>query len=166
MSLAVKTVRQKHQASGELTQLLDEFRQMVNACITIGNEHAISSRRTLSSLAYQRLNRDMPGYYRLGAISAATSILRNYRKARKKHTLTRFPYAKKLMLTSCYGFKIVNDLLRLPVRPRRYVCFKLNGHTLQVLSGLNVRSVTLTQNAVSLSYSKEQLRLNRKDTSV
>src|SRR5437867_9085861 len=90
-----------------------------------------------------------------GPSGIAASILHNYRKARKKHTLTRFPYAKKLMLTSCYGFKIVNDLLRLPVRPRRYVCFKVNGHTLQVLSGLNVRSVTLTPNAVSLSYSKE-----------
>jgi len=154
-SPAIKTVRQKLQPSGELIQLLDEFRRMVNVCIMIGNEHDVSSRRTLSPLAYPRLSREMLGYYRLGAISIAASILHNYRKARKKRALTRFPYAKKLMLTSCCGFKIVNDLLRLPVRPRRYVCFKLNGHTLQVLSGLNVRSVTLTPNAVSLSYSKE-----------
>jgi len=154
-SPAIKTVRQKLQASGELIQLLDEFRRMVNVCIMIGNEHDVSSRMTLSSLAYPHLSREMPGYYRLGAISIAASILHNYRKARKKHALTRFPYAKRLMLTSCYGFKIVSDLLRLPVRPRRYVYFKLNGHTLQVLSGLNVRSVSLTPNAVSLSYSKE-----------
>ena len=39
---------------------------MVNVCIMIGNEHDVSSRMTLSSLAYPHLSREMPGYYRLG----------------------------------------------------------------------------------------------------
>ncbi|TMI07395.1 hypothetical protein E6H34_08220 [Candidatus Bathyarchaeota archaeon] len=59
------------------------------------------------------------------------------------------------MLKTCYGFKIENNLLRLPVKPREYVYVKLNGHTLQVISGLNVRSITLTPGSVSISYSKE-----------
>src|SRR5436309_31879 len=58
------------------------------------------------------------------------------------------------MLTTCYGFKIHENLLRLPVKPREYVYLKLNDHTLQIISALSVRSVTLTPR-VSISYSKE-----------
>src|SRR5436853_3416814 len=36
-----------------------------------------------------------------------------------------------------------------------YVYVKLNSHTLQILSGLSVRSVTLTPDSLCLRYSKE-----------
>jgi len=153
--LAVKTVRQKHKASTDLLLLLNEFRRMVNVCVAVGIEENVSSFKTLSLKSYHRLSRDMLGYYRLGAISTATGILRNHRKARKKNPRTRLPYAKKLMLTTCYGFKIQKGLLRLPVKPRQYSYVNLSNHTLQTLSGLNIRSVTLTPDFVSVSYSKE-----------
>jgi len=151
----VKTVRQKHEASADLLRLLNEFRRMVNVCIAVGMEENVSSLKTLSLRSYHRLSRGILGYYRLCAISAATGILRNYRKTRKKNPRTRFPYARKLMLTTCYGFKIQNGLLRLPVRPRQYSYVRLNNHTLQVLSGLSVHSVTLTPDLLTISYSKE-----------
>src|SRR3989440_689672 len=150
---AVKMVRQKHQTPANLLWLLDEFRCMVNVCIAIGIEENVSSLKTLSLRSYHRLSRDNLSYYRLCAISAATGILRNYRKAKRKNPRTRVPYAKKLMLTTCYGFEITDDLLRLPVKPRKYVYLKLNNHTLRVLSGLNVRSVTVTPASVSIAYS-------------
>ena len=156
---ALKTVRQKHEVSPELLRLLDEFRRMVNVCIAVGIEENVSSLKTLSLRSYHRLSRDMPSYYRLCAISKATGILHNHRKAKKKNPRTRFPCARKLMLTTCYGFKIQNGLLRLPVRPRHYVYVKLNSHTLRVLSGLNVRSVTLTRESLSISYSKETVEI-------
>src|SRR5438132_12117748 len=131
--LSIKSVRQKHQASKDLLKLLDEFRRMVNVCVAIGIEENISSRMTLSLASYHRLSRDILGYYRLGAISTATGILRNHRKARKKNPRTRLPYAKKLMLTTCYGFKIQKGLLRLPVKPRQYGYVNLSNHTLQTL---------------------------------
>ncbi|TMI57799.1 IS200/IS605 family element transposase accessory protein TnpB [Candidatus Bathyarchaeota archaeon] len=152
---AVKMVRQKHQTPANLLWLLDEFRCMVNVCIAIGIEENVSSLKTLSLRSYHRLSRDNLSYYRLCAISAATGILRNYRKAKRKNPRTRVPYAKKLMLTTCYGFEITDDLLRLPVKPRKYVYLKLNNHTLRVLSGLNVRSVTVTPASVSIAYSIE-----------
>ena len=146
-------VRQKHQTPANLLWLLDEFRCMVNVCIAIGIEENVSNLKTLSLRSYHRLSRDNLSYYRLCAISAATGILRNYRKAKRKNPRTRVPYAKKLMLTTCYGFEITDDLLRLPVKPRKYVYLKLNNHTLRVLSGLNVRSVTVTPASVSIAYS-------------
>src|SRR2546425_2064853 len=157
--LAVKAVRQKHQASVGLLRLLDEFRSMVNVCIAVGIRENVSSLKTLSLKSYHHLSHDILGYYRLGAISTATRILRNDRKAKKKNPWTKVPYAGKLMLTTCYGFKIQNGLLRLPIKPRQYVYVKLNNHTLNVLSGLNVRSVTLTPDSLSISYSKEMVEI-------
>ena len=157
--LAVKTIRQNHQASIDLLLLLDEFRRMVNVCITVGIEENASSLKTLSLKSYHRLSRDILGYYRLGAISVATGILRNYRKAERKNPRTRVPFARKLMLTTCYGFKIQNNLLRLPVKPRHYVYVKLNSHTLRALSGFDVRSVTLTPVSISISYSRETVEI-------
>jgi putative transposase len=132
---------------------------MVNVCITVGIEENVSSLKTLSLKAYHRLSHDMFSYYRLCAISTATGILRNYRKAKKKNPRTKLPYAKKLMLSTCYGFKIQNDLLRLPVKPREHIHVRLNIHTLQTLFGLNVRSVTLTPNSLGITYSKETIEI-------
>ena len=44
----VKSVRQKHEASADLLQLLDEFRRMVNVCVAVGIEENVSSLKTLS----------------------------------------------------------------------------------------------------------------------
>ena len=132
---------------------------MVNVCVAIGIEENISSLKSLSLKSYHRLSRDILSYYRLCAISTPTGILHNHRKAVRKNSRTRIPYAKKLMLTTCYGFKIQNDLLRLPVKPRKYVYVRLNSCTVQVLSGLNVRSVTLTSNSLGITYSKETVEI-------
>ena len=153
--LAVKSVRQKHRASIELLRLLDQFRRMVNVCIAVGIEENVSSLKTLSSKSYHRLSRDMLGYYRLGAIGTATVILHNYRRAKKKNPRTVIPYAWRLMLTTCYGFKVRDGLLKLPVKPRQSVYVKLNSHTLQAISRFSVRSVTLTPGELSVTYLRE-----------
>jgi len=161
--LALRAVSQKHQASGELLPLLEEFRRMVNVCITVGMEENISSLKTLSSKAYHRLTKGTPGYYRFSAVSTATGILRNYRKAKRENRVATFPYARKLMLrtyASCGGFKIQDGFLRLSVRPRAFIHIKLNSYTLQVLSGMTVRSVTVTPGVLSISYSKEVAQVN------
>jgi len=157
--LAVKSVRQKHQASVELLWLLDEFRRMVNVCIAVGIEENISSLKTLSLKSYYRLSREMLGYYRLGAIGIATVMLHNYRKAKKKNPRTRIPWARKLMLTTCYGFRVKDSLLRLPVKPWRYVYLNLNTQTLKVLSGVDIRSVTLTPHSLSMTYRKDTIEI-------
>jgi putative transposase len=156
---AFKTVRQKHQASAELLQLLDEFRRMVNVCIAVGIEENVSSLKTLSLKAYHRLSRDMLGYYRLCAISTATVILRNYRKAKRKNPRTRLPHARRPMLTTCYGFKIDDGLLRLSIKPRQFAYVKLSDHTQQTLSAFNIRSVTLTPDSLGIAYSRETVEI-------
>jgi hypothetical protein len=43
VKMAVKAIRQKHNASPDLLRLWDEFRRMVNVCIAIGIQENISS---------------------------------------------------------------------------------------------------------------------------
>jgi len=68
---------------------------MVNVCVMIGIEQNISSLKALASRTYPCLSRDILAYYRLGAISAATGIIHNHRKANKKSPRTKLPCAKK-----------------------------------------------------------------------
>ena len=59
------------------------------------------------------------------------------------------------MLIDCYGFKIINDNLRLTIKPKQYVYLPLNQRTMAVLSGYTVRSVTLTTCTIVIAFSKE-----------
>src|SRR5712664_1404437 len=101
----------------------------------------------------------MLGYYRVCAISVATRILKTYRSAKRKNPSTAFPQARKLMLTTCYGFKIENGILRIPIKPGTHFKITLSAHTLRALSGGNARSVTVTPNTVSISYRREVAEL-------
>jgi putative transposase len=140
--------------------MLDQFRLMVNDCVRIGVAENVSSLRSLSLKAYRQLEKyDAMSYYKLGAISRATGILRNYRRDKRKNGETKEPYARRPQLTTCYGFKVRarEGVLLLPFRPKQSLRMPLNTHTLRVLSepGVQIRSVTFTAERLSISYAKE-----------
>jgi len=152
---AVKSVIQRYEPTLDIMKLLEEFRRMVNDCIRIGLEEKTTSLKSLSLKAYHQLERyKLPTHYRLTAISKATGILKNYRKSLRKHS-TKKPYCVKPMLTDCYARRIIDGKLRLPLMPRNYIYIPLNKHTLSVISGHTLRSVTLTTCTISVCYSKE-----------
>lgn len=153
---AVKSVKQNYAPTPETLVLLDDFRKMVNDCIRIGIAKNLTSMRTLSLKSYHQLER-YPIYtqYRLTAISAATGMLRNYRKTLKKHPKARIPCATRLTLIDCYGFRIMGNLLRLPIKAKQYIYIPLTKHTLAIISGYTVRSVCLTACTMSIAFSKE-----------
>ncbi len=156
--LEVKAVQQNCTLDTELLGLLEQFRQMMNDCIRIGLAENLTSLKALSTKAYSQLaTYDAMSYYKLCAISKAAGILRNFRKAERRGKRVRRPYAQRAQLTTCYGFKISNGNLLLPIKPRSNVRIPLNPHTLQVLSetGLMARSVTLTATTITLAYSKD-----------
>jgi putative transposase len=153
---AIKAVQQKYVPTNELLDLLEQFRQMVNACIRIGLADNVTSLKALSVRAYRQLNGyDIPTYYRLNAMSVATSILRNYRRALRKGQNPRMPYARKRMITTCYRFRIENARLLISIRPRTRSSILLNRHTLAALRDHEVRSVTLTPDKLAVTYRKE-----------
>ncbi len=156
--LAVKSVKQAYKPSEEIIFLLNAFRQMVNDCIRIGLASNISTLKRLSNLSYKELLQyDVPSYYKLCAISKAAGILANRKKSIKRGIRTRTPYMQKGCLVSCYGFKIADGLLKIPLGDREYFNIQLNAYTQKVLSvpALRVRSFTLTANTMSICYSKQ-----------
>jgi putative transposase len=158
--LAVKAVQQHYVPGPEILRMLEQFRQMLNDCVRIGLAENVTSLKSLSTKAYNQLaTYDVISYYKLCAISKASSILRNHRKARRKNPETREPYARRLQLTTCYGFKViaVGGVLSLPFKPKQPLLIPLSTHVLSVLSepDIQVRSVTLTEEQLCISYAKE-----------
>lgn len=153
---AVKAVKQHYSPTREMLDLLETFRCMVNDCIRIGLKDNITSMKSLSLKAYHQLGHyPVATCYRLTAISKASGILRNYRKTVRRKAHAKEPYVRHSMLVDCYGFRIKDGKLRLPVRTREYVHIPLNQHTLVVLAGLKARSITLTTHNFSVAFSKE-----------
>jgi len=137
---------------------METFRQMVNDCIGIGLENNVSTMRKLCSLAYQQLAKyDIISYYKLCAISHAAGILANRKKSLQRGRAPRNPYAKRPFLVSCYGFKILDNVLKVPVGHRQYFDIPLNGYVKRILSDstLQIHSFTLTANSLSICCSKE-----------
>ncbi|MGO9645055.1 MAG: hypothetical protein ACLPY5_09940 [Candidatus Bathyarchaeia archaeon] len=102
---AVKTVQQHYTPGPEILRMLDEFRQMMNACIQVGLVENVTSLKALSLKAYSQLAAyDAMSYYKLCAISGATGILRNHRRTVRHGMKQTTPYVRRLRLTTCYGF--------------------------------------------------------------
>ena len=155
---AVKSVRQNYPLHFEILRLLEVFRKMVNDSLRIGLAYDVSSLRKLSLLSYNQLaSYDIPSYYKLCAISRAAGILASRKKSVKRGHPTRTPYAHRSLLVSCYGFKIINDQLQIPIRRGSRFNIPLTKHTLDVISqpGITVRSFTLTRNSLSLCIARE-----------
>src|SRR6266571_584098 len=156
--LAVKSIWQYYAPSRRILLLLDMFRRMVNDSIRIGLANDASSLRRLSLLSYNRLTSyDSPSYYKLCAISRAAGILAARKKSVRRGYVTRTPYAVRPQLVSCYGFKIENGGLRIPVSRGKRFSIPLTNHTLQIISqsGVKVRSFTLTRNRLSLCIARD-----------
>jgi len=160
---AIKAAKQGYVSPPRLLTLLDDFRRMVNDCIRIGLSVNVTSMKALSKKSYHELARyKVATYYRLTAVSKAAGILRNYKHALRRNVKARKPYAAKLMLTDCYGFRIVGGKIRLPIRAREYVYIPLNAYVLRCIAGHDVRSVMLTSRTVSVTFSKKPTMIEPK----
>ncbi len=155
---AVKAVQIFYQPSEDVLKLLEAFRGMVNYCIHVGLEKNVTSRFKLSNLAYHKLVEcSLHSWYTLSAIEVAASILKNYRKAKRKNGNVKMPYARKLMAKiGNQGYKIEGDKLRIPIKPKQYFYVKLHKRALEFLSDatLKLGSVTLTARMVVLTFVK------------
>src|SRR6266487_1315178 len=158
LSLAVKSVWQYYVPAADVLRLLDLFRRMVNDSLRIGLLNDALSLRKLSLLSYNQLARyDSPSCYKLCAISRAAGILAARNKSARRGFPTRTPYSVRPQLVSCYGFKIEDGGLEIPVSRGKRFSIPLTTHTLQVISqsGVKVRSFTLTQNRLSLCIARD-----------
>jgi putative transposase len=155
---AFKAVQIAYEPAGTVLSLLESFRNMVNYCIIVGLEKKISSRFRLQDETYSHLKDfGLHTWYSLSAIEAATAILKNYRKTKRRHQYAKAPRATKLMAKlGNQGYKVVDGELRIPIKPREYFYIPLHKRAAQFLSdaALKLGSVTLTDCMVSMAFSK------------
>ena len=112
--------------------------------------------KSLSLKCYHALSQyEIYSQYRLTAISKAAGILRNYRGALRKNPQANIPYVRKASLVDCYGFRVQGKRLRITLRAHEYAYIDLNQHTLEVIAGHTLRSIALTNQNLSIVYSKE-----------
>ncbi len=155
---AVKSIKQYYKPDPDLYTMMETFREMVNHCIKIGLENNVTTLKKLSLLSYNQLKEyDIPSYYKLNAISQACGRLAQMKRSIKKGKKVRSPFVNKPYLVSCYGFKINEMLLSIPVGNRKYINIVLNRHTVSELSkqGIEPRSFVITPNSLSISVRKE-----------
>jgi len=156
--LARKSVKQRLAPPTSIKHVMESFRVMCNDVIRIGMAADVSSMKRLSKIAYGELKRyDVPSYYKVCAISKAAGILSARKKSIRRGFPTKNPCLSRSMLVSCYGFKVENGLLRIPIGEHRFERIALNPHTLATISqpGVEVRSFTLTEHSLSLCIAKE-----------
>jgi len=126
--LSIKSVGQFYAPSSEVLELLEVFRRMVNDSIRIGLVNDASSLRRLSLLSYNQLaHYDSPSYYKVCAISRAAGILAARKKSLRRGFPTREPYTVRPQLLSCYGFKVRNGRLEIPVSRGKRLAYSLTS---------------------------------------
>lgn len=143
--VAVKTFKQGYQPTAEIKELLETFRLMVNTCIRIGLKSGKTSRNNLSALCYRELAEfRLHTWYRLYAISVATSILKGYREAIRKGLEPKKPYVTRLFAIFGAsgrenGIRVENGKLRLPIKPKEYIYIPLTTYVLRNISQPTLR---------------------------
>lgn len=164
---AIKSVWQDFTPDETILKMMETFRYMVNHCIRIGLENDSTTLKRLSNLAYHELRQyDILSYYKLHAISKAAGILSNRKQSIKRGIVTKNPYLKKPILVSCYGFKLENDIFKIPLGNKTYLGISLNNYTKQILSdpNIDINSFTLTLDLISISYSRITGKIECKNT--
>jgi hypothetical protein len=119
--LARKCIKQSYRPSEKVLFLMRDYKQMSNDAIRIGLAANVSAMKSLSMLSYKELKRyKVPSYYKLCAISKAAGILASRKKSMRRGYETKDPYLKKLILVSCYRFKIKSEKLKIPLGNKKF----------------------------------------------
>jgi putative transposase len=131
---------------------------MVNEAIRIGVEKNITSKLTLRNELYQQFKNDFHTSYINMAVFKAHALIKSYRKSLKKKSNTKRPYIyKEFLIVDSYYYKIFNEQIQIPTKPRESVVIPLNRYVSGIVSdpSLKLGNVTLTTSTLSIPFSKE-----------
>ncbi|MDV3244767.1 MAG: transposase [Nitrososphaerales archaeon] len=142
----------------------DSIDDLLRDCLTLtynavhyGEENGITNRKGMKEFYRSLKGVELPSCYKLAVISRACAVLDSRKKSRKRGFETK--HTKPLRPAVCIisGFFITaKGRLFIPLRKRNeYADVLLNRHAQERLAGKELRSLTITQNALSLCYSEE-----------
>lgn len=137
-----------------------EFRFMVNEAIRIGIQNSITSKLALRNMVYPRFKNQFHTSYINMVVFKAHSLLKSYRRSKRKNPNTKIPRIKpdKLFLVvDSYVYKIIHNHIQIPTRPREFVAIPLNHYVAKTISdpSLKLGNATLTPDTLSILFSKE-----------
>jgi putative transposase len=105
---------------------------------------------------YPRLKSDFYAKYVHGSLECASSKLKQYRKTMRKKQNTKLPYiCKDMVMLDNQSYKILDEYIRIPIRARQYCVIKLASYVLEQLENTKLGSITITENKLIISYSRE-----------
>ena len=105
---------------------------------------------------YLKLRGDFYSKYVHGSLECAASKLKQYRKAKKKKHDSKIPYVWKSMFRlDNQSYKISDGHIRIPIRKKQCCLIKLASYVLEQLENTKLGSITVTDNKLIISYSKE-----------
>jgi putative transposase len=159
-----KCVWQFHDKGSDLQPVFDYFRFCTNEAIRIGAQKQCTSKFSLHNELYLKLRGDFYAKYVHGSLECAASKLKQYRKVKRKKQDAKVPYIWKNMLKlENQGYKISDGYIRIPIRARQYCTGKLASYVLESLENTKLGSITITQNKLIISYSKEIMQQKPSD---
>ncbi|MGI0062021.1 MAG: RNA-guided endonuclease InsQ/TnpB family protein [Nitrosotalea sp.] len=152
-----KSIIQSHSCNA-LSDLMNEFRHMINEAIRVGIQKNITSKLTLRNELYTRFKNGFHTSYINMAVFKAHALLKNYRKRLKKYQNTKRPYVKKpFLIADSQYYKIIHNHIQISTKPREFIVIPLNPYVASTISqqGLKLGNAMITPNTLVLSYSKE-----------
>ena len=156
-----KSVWQYHNKKSELDPVFDYFRFCANEGIRIGMEKHITSKLKLHYELYYKLRSEFYSKYIYGALECAASKLKLYKKISRKKPDAKIPYVwKNHLILDNQSYRIENDTIRIPIKPKEHVIIKLNRYVVAQLKGFKLGSITLTENKIIISHSKQVTEQN------
>ena len=124
--LVTKSVWQYHDKKSELDPVFGYFRFCANEGIRIGIEKHITAKIKLHYEAYYKLRSEFYSKYVYGALECASSKLKLYKKISRKKLDAKIPYIwKNHLILDNQSYKIENDAIRIPIKPREYITTSL-----------------------------------------
>jgi len=153
--LATKCVAQPYGGEG-LRDLLSECLTLTYNAIDYAREHRIDSRKGMKGFYRTLKESKLPSCYKVAAIGRACQVVASRKKSEKRRISARHTRPLRRVICMLSGFFVtMKGRLFVPLRRDKYFDIQLNPHTIKVLEGKNVRSLTITSDRLSFCYSEE-----------
>jgi putative transposase len=152
---ATKCVAQPYDGEG-LRDLLGECLALTYNAVAYARQHRVDNRKGMNGFYNTLKESKLPSCYKIAAIGRACQVVASRKKSETRGIQTKHPKPLRPVVCIVSSFFVtMKGRLFVPLRRDNYFDIQLNPHTLKVLEGKKVRSLTITPTRLSFCYSKE-----------
>jgi putative transposase len=139
-----------------VSSLLYECLTLTYNALHYAEENGIENRKGMRGFYGTLKGAKLPSCYKVAAITRACAVLKSRRKSQRRGVSTEHPKPLRPAICIISGFFITaKGRLFIPLERDRYVDVQLNRHVQEKLARMELRSLTVTQDAISFCYSDD-----------